>query len=48
MSLPNMLSRGKEPLAVFPVNGKYVLAVYKGKISEFDLVLNYTQRDDSK
>lgn len=48
MSLPNMLSRGKEPLAVFPVNGKYVLAVYKGKISEFDLLLKYRQRDDSK
>jgi hypothetical protein len=43
-----MLSRGKEPLAVFPVNGKYVLAVYKGKISEFDLLLKYRQRDDSK
>lgn len=48
MSLPNMISRGKQPLAVFPVNGKYVLAVYKGTISEFDLLLKYRQKDESK
>jgi len=33
MSLPKMTSRGNEPLSVFPINGKYVLAVYKGTLS---------------
>lgn len=34
-------------LATFPINGKYVLGVYKGFISEFDLLLRYRQRDYS-
>lgn len=48
MSLPNMTSRGNQPLAVFPVNGKYVLAVYKGTLSEFDLLLKYRQKDETR
>jgi len=48
MSIPKMISRGNEPLSVFPVNGKYVLAVYKGTLSEFDLLLKYRQKDESK
>ena len=48
MSLPKMISKGNEPLAVFPVNGKYVLAVYKGTLSEFDLLLKYRQKDETK
>lgn len=48
MSLPNMISRGNHPLAVFPVNGKYVLAVYKGTLSEFDLLLKYRQKDEKR
>lgn len=43
-----MKSMGNQPLAVFPVNGKYVLAVYKGTLSEFDLLIKYRQKDDSK
>lgn len=43
-----MISRGNIPLAIFPVNGKYVLAVYKGTLSEFDLLLKYRQKDNSK
>ena len=48
MSLPKMTSKGNLPLAVFPVNGKYVLAVYKGTLSEFDLLLKYRQRDENR
>ncbi|MBK6565940.1 MAG: hypothetical protein IPG18_12250 [Saprospiraceae bacterium] len=48
MSLPNMISKGNQPLAVFPVNGRYVLAVYKGTLSEFDLLLKYRQKDESR
>lgn len=41
--------KGKELtlLATFPVNGKYVLGVYQGFISEYDLLLRYRQRDKS-
>lgn len=49
MRLPNMQSKikGKELtlIATFPVNGKYVLGVYQGFISEYDLLLRYRQRD---
>ncbi|MEI6349414.1 MAG: hypothetical protein WCP69_15825 [Bacteroidota bacterium] len=48
MSLPKMTSKGNEPMAIFPVNGKYVLAVYKGTISEFDILLKYRQKDETK
>jgi hypothetical protein len=41
---PNMSSGGQTPLKVFPVNGEYILAVYQGKLSEFDLLLKYRQR----
>lgn len=51
MSLPNMKSKikGKELtlLATFPVNGKYVLGVYQGLNSDFDLLLRYRQLDKS-
>jgi len=43
-NLPSMVSKGKEPLFVFKVNGKYVLAVYQGSLSDFDLLLKYRQR----
>lgn len=48
MTLPNMISRGNTPLAIFPVNGKYILAVYNGTLSEFDLLLKYRQKDETK
>ncbi len=51
MSLPNMHSKikGKDLtlLASFPVNGKYILGVYQGFISEFDLLIRYRQKDKS-
>lgn len=48
MTLPNMTSKGLLPMALFPVNGKYVLGVYAGTISEFDLLLKYRQKDIKK
>jgi len=48
MNLPSMISKGNQPIAVFPVNGKYILAVYKGNLSEFDLLLKYRQQDESR
>ncbi|WP_417861416.1 hypothetical protein [Winogradskyella sediminis] len=46
-SIPHMVSRGKEPLKVFKVNSTYILGVYKGSLSEFDLLLKYRQKDDA-
>ena len=42
--LPSMETRGKELLAVIPVNGTYLLGVYKGTLSEFDILLKYRQK----
>ncbi len=43
-AIPSMVTRGKEPLAVIPVNGTYLLGVYKGTLAEFDLLLKYRQK----
>ncbi len=48
MSLPNMISKGNEPLNVFPVNCRYVLVVYKGFLSDFDLLIKYRQIDETR
>ena len=46
-NIPHMYSRGKEPLKVFKVNSTYILGVYKGGLSEFDLLLKYRQKDEN-
>ena len=33
-----------EPLAVFEVNGSYILGVYQGSLSEFDILVKYRQK----
>ena len=45
--LPHMISRGSKPLAFFLVNDSYILGVYQGRLSEFDLLLKYRQKDSS-
>ncbi len=40
-----MISRGMEPLFIFKVNGSYILGVYQGGLSDFDLLLKYRQKD---
>lgn len=44
----NKKGKHYEPLAVFPVNGKYILGVYKGSFSEFDLLIRYRQLEKQK
>lgn len=44
----SMTSNKMEPLAVFPVNGTYILAVYKGTLSTYDLLIKYRQKEDGK
>lgn len=49
MSMPSMncKSKGKTlmPLKVYPVNGEFILAVYKGSLSKYDLLIKYRQKD---
>ena len=40
-----MKVKGIEPLATIEVNDTYILAVYQGSLSEYDLLIRYRQRD---
>ena len=52
MSMPNMNFRRNRqeyhPLKIFAVNGKYILAVYQGNISKYDLLVKYRQKENDK
>lgn len=47
-SIPNMVNNGKEPLAAFPVNGTFYVAIYQGKLSPYDVLIKYRQLEDGK
>lgn len=51
MSMPNMNFRRNRqeyhPLKIFAVNGKYILAVYQGNISKYDLLVKYRQKENN-
>ena len=48
-SIPNMIiNKGKEPLAEFPVNGTFYVAIYQGKLSPYDVLIKYRQLEDGK
>ncbi len=36
------------PLKTYPVNGKYILGVYQGSLSKFDMLLKYRQKNEKK
>lgn len=42
-----MKFKGIEPLAIIEVDDTYILAVYQGFLSEYDLLIKYRQRDKS-
>lgn len=44
---PHMISKGSEPLIVIEINDTYILGVYQGTLSDFDLLLKYRQRDEN-
>ena len=44
-SLPSMEKKGFELLAVIPVNGTYLLGIYQGTLSKYDILLKYRQKD---
>lgn len=44
----SMTCKGQEPLCVIPLNGTYILGIYKGTLSEFDILLKYRQKEEGK
>jgi len=52
MSLPNMIYKRNnheyKPLKIFSINGQYILAVYQGSLSEYDLLIKYRQKENNK
>lgn len=44
----SMLCKGKELLCVIPINGTYILGIYKGTLSDFDILLRYRQKEGEK
>ena len=47
-STPNMVIGGKTPLAEFPVNGTFYVAIYQGSLSPYDVLIKYRQLEDGK
>ena len=44
----SMVCNGQEPLCVIPINGTYILGIYKGVLSNFDILLKYRQKEEGK
>jgi len=38
----------KTPLTIFEVNGSYIIGVYQGSISDFDILIKYRQKINGK
>jgi len=43
-----MVSRGESPLSTVHINGTYILGIYKGKLSEYDICLKYRQKENGR
>ena len=43
-----MISNGQKPLCEIPINGSYILGIYKGTLSDFDILLRYRQKEGEK
>lgn len=46
--LPSMLNKNLEPLFSMPINGKYIIAIYQGKLSKYDILIKYRQLVNGK
>ena len=44
----SMTIKGQEPLCIIPINGSYILGIYKGKLSDYDILLRYRQKEGEK
>lgn len=47
-ALPSMETKGKVLLTTIPVNGEYILGLYQGRFSEFDILIKYRQLENGK
>ena len=47
-ALPSMETKGKVLLTTIPVNGEYILGLYQGSFSEFDILIKYRQLENGK
>ena len=45
---PNMVYGGRTPLAEFPVNDTFYVAIYQGTLSPYDVLIKYRQLDTGK
>ena len=43
-----MVCKGLEPLATININGTYILGIYQGSLSQFDILLRYRQKEAGK
>lgn len=43
-----MVCNGQKPLCEIPINGIYILGIYKGVLSDFDILLKYRQKEGEK
>lgn len=44
----SMTCNVQEPLCVIPINGTYILGIYKGTLSDFDILLRYRQKEGER
>lgn len=42
--LPHMIFKGQDPIKVFQVNDSILMAIYRGKLSKFDILIKYRQK----
>lgn len=45
--IPHMKVKGTEPLVTLEINDTFILGVYQGTLSAYDLLLRYRQKDTS-
>ena len=43
-----MVCRSQVPLATININGTYILGIYQGTLSEYDIVLRYRQKEGER
>lgn len=46
--LTHMKSKNKEPLFSMHVNGRYIIAIYQGSLSKYDILIKYRQLENGK
>ncbi len=44
----SMVCKGRELLCEIPINGSYILGIYKGSLSDFDILLKYRQKENGR